>query len=141
MTINFLLLTWVLTQGYPPWLLPDYEVGLLLGHSYDIKYRQSAAHTNADGLSRLPLAVQKPHSNTEEIFYFKEVEKAPVSTVQVKNATRNNPILSAVMDLIVKGLPTEHTPTLKQAELSVQSGCLLWGRSVIFFLSLQPTVL
>ncbi|KAI3373039.1 hypothetical protein L3Q82_006335 [Scortum barcoo] len=78
---------------------------LLSGHSYDIKYRKSEAHCNADGLSRLPLPVEKPDSNTIEILYFREVEEAPVSAMQVKKATRNDPVLSAVMDLIIKGLP------------------------------------
>lgn len=60
-----------------------------------------------------------------EILYFREVEGAPVSAVQVKKVTRNDPFLSAVMDLIVEGLPTEDNTNLKPfigrwAELSVQ---------------------
>ena len=119
---------------------------LLSGHSYDIKYRKAESHCNADGLSRLPLPVKKPDSDTAEILYFREVEKAPVSAVQVKKTTRNDPVLSAVMDLIIKGLPAGEDANLKpflgrRAELSVQSGCLLWGRRVIIPLSLQTKVL
>ena len=95
---------------------------LLSGHSYDIRYRKSDSHCNADGLSRLPLPVMKPESSTVDIFYFTEVEKAPVSAAQVKKGTRNDPVLSAVMDLIVKGHPAG------DLVLSVQAGCLLWGR-------------
>lgn len=116
------------------------------GHVYEIKYHKSEAHCNAGGLSRLPLPVKKPDSKTVEILYFKEVEKANASAVQVKKVTRNDPVLSAVMDLIVKGLPAGDNVNLKsflgrRADLSVQSGCLLWGKRVIIPLSLQPKVL
>ena len=124
----------------PRWVL------ILSGHSYDIKYHKSESHCNADGLSRLQLPVKKPDSDTVEILYFRGVEKAPVSAVQVKKATRNDPVLSAVMDLIVRCLPAGEDANLKPflgkwVELSVQSGCLLWGRRVIIPLSLQTKVL
>ncbi|XP_039469023.1 uncharacterized protein K02A2.6-like [Oreochromis aureus] len=98
------------------------------------------------GLSRLPLPVKKPDSDTVEILYFREVETAPVSAVQVKRASRNDPVLSAVMDWIIKGLPAGEDVDLKaflgkRAELSVQAGCLLWGRRVIIPLSLQTKLL
>lgn len=119
---------------------------LLSGHSYDIKYCKSDSHGNADGLSRLPLPVTKPESDSVDIFYFKEVEKAPVSAVQVQRETRNDPLLSSVMDMIVKGLPASSDESLRpflgrRSELSVQSGCLLWGRRVIIPLSLRARVL
>ncbi|CAI5694547.1 unnamed protein product [Oreochromis niloticus] len=119
---------------------------ILSGHSYDIKYRKSESHCNADGLSRLPLPIKKPDSDTVEILYFREVETAPVSAVQVKRASRNDPVLSAVMDWIIKGLPAGEDVDLKaflgkRAELSVQAGCLLWGRRVIIPLSLQTKLL
>ena len=96
----------------------------MLGHA-DI-----GRQTPCNGLSRLPLPVTKPESNTVDIFYFREVEKAPVSAVQVKKETRNDPELSAVMDIIVKGRPAGDDANLKPShgrrwELSVQSGCLL----------------
>ncbi|XP_061909872.1 uncharacterized protein K02A2.6-like [Entelurus aequoreus] len=119
---------------------------LLSAHAYDIKYRKSDSHCNADGLSRLPLPVTKPDSKTEDIFYFREVEKAPVSAVQIKKVTRNDPELSEVMDIVVKGRPAGDTVRLKpymgrRLELSVQSGCLLWGRRVIIPLSLREKML
>ena len=115
-------------------------------HTYDIKYRKADSHCNADGLSRLPLPVTNPESNTVDIFYFREVEKAPVSAVQVKKETQNDPELSAVTDIIVKGRPAGVDAKLKpflgrRLELSVQSGCLMWGRRVVIPLSLRTKVL
>ncbi len=86
---------------------------LLAAHSYNIKYHKSDSHCNADDLSRLPLPVTKPESNTVDLFYCKEVEKAPVSAVQVKKETRNDPELSEVMDIIVEGRPAGDSVHLK----------------------------
>ncbi len=55
---------------------------LLSAHSYDIKYCKS---------------------DTVDIFYFRQMEKAPVSAVQAKKETRVHPELSEVLDIIVKG--------------------------------------
>ncbi|XP_033832445.2 uncharacterized protein K02A2.6-like [Periophthalmus magnuspinnatus] len=119
---------------------------LLSAHSYDIKYRKSDSHCNADGLSRLPLPVTKHEPNTVDIFYFKNVERAPVSAAQVKKATRNDPDLSVVMDMVIKGQSKVDSSALKpfidrRWELSVQSGCLLWGRRVILPQSLRAKML
>ncbi len=79
-----------------------------------------------------------------DIFYFREVEKAPVSAVQVKKETHNDPELSGVMDIISRVI-LRSTVCLKPylgrgLELSVQSGCLLWGGQVIILLSLHANM-
>lgn len=68
----------------------------LLAHQYDIKYRRSKQHSNADGLSRLPLPDTPPVCGQADIFYFKEVQSAPVTAAQVKRFTRTDPVLSEV---------------------------------------------
>ncbi|XP_057692513.1 uncharacterized protein K02A2.6-like [Corythoichthys intestinalis] len=119
---------------------------LLSAHSYDIKYRKSDLHCNADGLSRLPLPVTKHEPTSVDIFYFRNVEHAPISASQVKRATRNDPDLSVVMDMVIKGQTKCDNAALKpfldrRWELSVQSGCLLWGRRVIVPQSLRAKML
>ncbi|KAJ8375556.1 hypothetical protein SKAU_G00061360 [Synaphobranchus kaupii] len=109
---------------------------LLSAHDYDIKYRKSELHGNADGLSRLPLPLTKPDSRHVDIFYFRGVEDAPVTAQQVRRIIRNDPVLAEVMDHIIKGRKLNDTPEFipyfsRQNELSVQSGCLLWGRRVV----------
>ena len=42
---------------------------LLSAHQYDIKYKKSDLHGNADGLSRLPLPVAHTEPTQAEIFY------------------------------------------------------------------------
>lgn len=119
---------------------------LLSGHDYDIKYRRSELHGNADGLSRLPLPVARPMTRQNDIFYFQQVSDTPVTAKQVRHATRNDPVLSAVMEAITKGRRISNTADSKpylarQQELSAQSGCLLWGRRVVIPPSLQSPML
>ncbi|KAL0190849.1 hypothetical protein M9458_013547, partial [Cirrhinus mrigala] len=119
---------------------------LLSAHTYDIKYRKSELHGNADGLSRLPLADQVKEAKVAEIFYFSQVEWAPVTAAQVRKGTQNDPVLSKVMDFVMTGKGENDDVLLKpyitrRHELSVQSGCLLWGRRVIIPPALRKPVL
>lgn len=119
---------------------------LLSAHQYDIKYRKADLHGNADGLSRLPLPVTHTKSKPAEIFYFKDVTVAPVTSAHVKKHTRADPILSEVVDIITRGKKGVMNENLKpylvrRNELSVQSGCLLWGNRVIIPPPLRENVL
>ena len=109
---------------------------LLSAHQYDIKYRSSEQHYNADGLSRLPLHVAHTEHSQAEIFYFKEVTNAPVTSVQVKRFTHTDPVMSEVVDIVTRGKEVEMSDSLqpylvRRNELTVQFGCLLWGFRVI----------
>nr|XP_055048287.1 uncharacterized protein K02A2.6-like [Misgurnus anguillicaudatus] len=119
---------------------------LLSAHTYDIKYRKSELHGNADGLSRLPLAERVKEAKVAEIFYFNQVERAPITAAQVRRGTRNDPVLSRVVDMVMTGKGERHDLELKpyisrRHELSVQSGCLLWGRRVVIPPALRKQVL
>ncbi|KAG1935337.1 K02A2.6-like [Pimephales promelas] len=109
---------------------------LLSAHQYDIKYKRSEQHCNADGLSRLPLPDTKPECPQGDIFYFQEVQGAPVTAAQVKRFTRTDPVLSEVLTRISQGWKGKMTDKFKpylirRNELTVQSDCLLWGYRVI----------
>lgn len=97
-------------------------------------------------LSRLPLPVTRPEPRATDIFYFSQVDDAAVAAVQVRRATRNDPVLSVVMDIVMKGGSGCDNPSFqpylsRRAELSVQSGCLLWGRRVVISPSLRKLIL
>ncbi|XP_051982289.1 uncharacterized protein K02A2.6 [Xyrauchen texanus] len=109
---------------------------LLSAHQYDIKYKRSEQHCNADGLSRLPLPDTKPECPPVDIFYFKEVQSAPVTAAQVKRFTRTDPVLSEFLAWMSHGWRGKMTDKFKpylirRNELTVQSDCLLWGYRVI----------
>ncbi|KAJ8351903.1 hypothetical protein SKAU_G00233790 [Synaphobranchus kaupii] len=118
---------------------------LLSAHHYVIKYRKADLHANADGLSRLPLPVDRAEPSRAGIFYFREVEEAPITAAQVKKHTRNDPVLAKLMDVVVNGghsdLPELKPYLTRRNELSVQAGCVLWGRRVIIPPGLQRKLL
>ncbi|CAM4642225.1 unnamed protein product [Lepidochelys kempii] len=74
-----------------------------------------------------------------KIFYFEHVENTPITATQIKKATRLDPVLSQVMDLVMHGTSRQTSmvsPNLvtympRRTELLIQLGCLLWGRYVI----------
>lgn len=86
---------------------------LLSAQQYDIKYRKWDQHGNADGLSRLPLPVAHTEPTQAEIFYFKDVTAAPVTSTHMKRHTCTDPVMSEVMDIVAHRSRGEMTPSLK----------------------------
>lgn len=76
------------------------------------------------------LSDKPPESSQADIFYFREVQSAPVTAAQVKRYTRTDPVLSEVLAWISHGKRGEMTDNfrpylIRQNELTVRSGCLL----------------
>lgn len=76
----------------------------LSGHSYDIEYKGTKHHCNADALSRLPLNVTD-NSDIDEVdfFYNSQFDTLPVTCEQVRRETQRDPILSRVLDCVMHG--------------------------------------
>lgn len=121
---------------------------LLSAYKYDIKYKSTENHGNADGLSRLPLPSTDSSQDTKTITAFNigQVQALPVTFQDIQQATRRDATLSKVYQYIQQGWPkdvNEHIQPFKdkQAELSTEHGCLLWGVRVVVPQSLQAKVL
>lgn len=57
---------------------------LLSVHDYTIKYKRAEHHTNAHGLSHLPLQVEHGEKkDAVELFYIRQSEKLPVSDTDI----------------------------------------------------------
>ena len=111
---------------------------LLSAYSYDIQFRRTEDHSNADALSRLPLSVNNVSTTTylTDTFMIGQLQALPVSAEQVATVTRRDTVLSKVYNYVQKGWPQtvkdDEKPYWRRAkELSTQSGCLLWGNRVI----------
>ncbi len=120
----------------------------LSGHTYDIVYRNTNCHGNADALSRLPLAITPDDTDTdpEEVFYTTQVSHLPVTSNQIQRETRRDPLLSQVLDLVLHGVVFPQNEELqhyrnRQYELTCHQGCLMWGNRVVVPLTLQDEVL
>ncbi|XP_031571846.1 uncharacterized protein K02A2.6-like [Actinia tenebrosa] len=123
----------------------------LSGFNYTIEYKNTKAHGNADGLSRLPLQEAEDVNEDDAIdpvtvLQLTQFEPLPVTTEDVKKETRRDPLLSRVREYTETGWPTQYPPELaafhvRQSELTIQDGCLLWGNRVIIPSKLRDKVL
>ena len=71
---------------------------LLSAYQYEIQFKSTSDHANADGLSRLPLSDSQEASvvcsSEPRVFNISQIESLPVTATQVEAATRTDPILS-----------------------------------------------
>ena len=121
---------------------------LLSAYKYDIKFKPTQSHANADGLSRLPL-----HGNAQEgsspeatIFNIAQIDYLPVTATQIGKATRSDPLLSKVWSYTHQGWPASVSEELKPykakaQELTLEGDCLLWGVRVVVPKNLQGRIL
>lgn len=122
-------------------------------HSYDIEYKNTTKHCNADALSRLPLENESDGTpDPVDLFYTSQIETLPVTSAQIRHETSRDSTLSLVHDMLMSGthhdskkiddgnsalIPYIH----RQDELSVHQGCVVWGNRVVIPSSLQERVL
>ena len=121
---------------------------LLSGYNYDIHFRPTQAHGNADGLSRLPLQDTSTVGNYEDamVFNIAQVDALPVQASQVMSATRRDPLLSKVLRYARTGWPAEVPNELcpfwrRREEIVVEGDCILWGTRVIVPEKLRQQIL
>ena len=107
-------------------------------YDYSIAYKPGGQHANADLLSRLPL----PDSPTnvpipgETVLLMSALQSSPVTANQIRQWTTRDPLLAKVRDFILRGWRDTSENSLKpfqqrKNELSVESGCILWGNRVV----------
>ena len=82
-------------KGIPPLAAARHQrwAWTLSAYLYDIKFRSTSAHANADGLSRLPLNVAPPNDPHADVgvFNFSQME---VTTRQLRAATSSDKVLT-----------------------------------------------
>ena len=107
---------------------------ILAAYNYNIEYRPTGAHANADSLSRLPLKSERSRVTLDEpaVFNVSQPESLPVTAKQLQAATRTDPTLSKVLRCMREGWPKQSSKELhpywsRRLELTVEGGCILWG--------------
>ena len=122
----------------------------LSGYTYRVVYKAGREHTDADGLSRLPLseAPEKVPQPPETVFLMDHLATVPVSAAQIRTHTERDATLSKVRQLVMQGWPSPLVATRElhpynqyQQELSVEDGCILRGSRVIVPPALRDKVL
>ena len=105
----------------------------LSAYHYDIQFKPTAHHGNADGLSRLPLPSVRGKEEMSEaaaayIINVKQINKLPVTAARLKEETASNPVLSKVLRYPQRRWPESIDAKLRsflvnKEELTVDNGC------------------
>ena len=124
---------------------------VLSAYQYDIEFKRTEAHGNADGLSRLPLTAAGAGTDEStvadvDVFNIAQIEALPVTVDQLGQATRRDVDLSQVWQYVQLGWPDVVPERLKpypfrRDELTVQGNVLMWGIRVIVPNKLQDKVI
>ena len=120
---------------------------LLSAYRYDVEFRVTSKHCNADGLSRLPLMTPElEDASPATLVNLMQIDSLPVTRHQLRQCTERDKVLAKVINYIQTGWPTQVEPVLKpysnrQQELTVEAGCILWGTRVIIPEKLQTAEL
>ena len=122
----------------------------LSGFNYDIEYKSTKRHTNADGLSRLPAPSSfkddDDETDAEDIFHLTQIEKLPVTHAVIQRETKHDKT-SQVYEQVQNGwqFQPKGSPLApfynRRSEITIYQGCLLWGIRVIIPSKLQDKVL
>lgn len=56
---------------------------ILMAYNYDLEYKKSADHSNADAMSRIPLGELDRMAEESKIFYLSNVEDLPVPSYSI----------------------------------------------------------
>ena len=122
---------------------------ILSAYQYEVEFRATDKHANADCLSRLPLEVTTEEdaiTKSASLFNLQQIDSLPVKSEKIAQFTANDPVLSKVIIFVQQGWPTQIQDELRpyhkrKDELTVEANCLLWGRKVIVPKKLQNKVL
>ncbi|XP_058038706.1 uncharacterized protein K02A2.6-like [Ahaetulla prasina] len=112
-------------------------VGFLAAYQYTLVYRPGKAIGHADALSRCPLPIPAEDPAPASSVLFINDQAIPVSASDVAKFSSKDRTLRQVADWVRRGWPlgqlaSEFQPyKVRQHEISIIRGCLLWGSRVI----------
>ena len=120
---------------------------ILSAYDYNIIFKPSASHCNADALSRLPVqSVRINYIDESSVFNIQQIELLPIKAKDIKIATEHDPVLSKVLEFTVTKWPNVVDKEFKyykdkQSEITVEDNILMWGRRVIIPKKYQQSIL
>ena len=76
---------------------------ILSAYQYNIMYRNSKENTNADAMSRLPSSSNDSETERDDVFQTTFLDELPIRSEDIKQATKNDTILSQVLQYILHG--------------------------------------
>nr|XP_029724092.1 uncharacterized protein K02A2.6-like [Aedes albopictus] len=117
----------------------------LQSFDYEIRFRKSADHANADAMSRIPLSQADPENVIEEVdvIELNQIETLPLTAAELAQATAEDRSVRNLIQGIKHGQPVDPKDRfgVEQTEFSLQKGCLLRGIRVYVPPALRRKVL
>lgn len=112
---------------------------------FEIRYRASKQHANADGMSRLPVPDINNRKCVEEVdvLELEQIETLPVSIEELREHTSNDRSVTNLIHGLKTGRCVDGRDRfgIDQTEFTLQSGCLMKGIRVYVPESLRTRVL
>ncbi|XP_058826833.1 uncharacterized protein K02A2.6-like [Topomyia yanbarensis] len=112
---------------------------------YEIRFRKSVNHANADVMSRIPLEITDPENEIEEsdAVELSQIDTLPLTAAELGQATDGDQSVQKLIQGIKHGQLVEVKDRfgLEQNEFSLQKGCLLRGIRVYVPAALRKRVL
>ncbi|UYV76723.1 K02A2.6-like, partial [Cordylochernes scorpioides] len=118
---------------------------ILSAYTYDIKFRRTQDHGNADLLSRFPVGCEEiPRLNN--VYTLSYVEELPITAEEIATETEKEEVLSLAKFYTQQGWPEKVADHLRpyfqrKLELTVDGECLVWGMRVVIPPSLRIKML
>ncbi|XP_058816755.1 uncharacterized protein K02A2.6-like [Topomyia yanbarensis] len=117
----------------------------LQSFDYEIRFRKSTDHANADAMSRFPLLRADPDNEIEEsdVIELNQIDTLPLTAAELAQATAEDQAVRNLIQGIKYGKPVEGGDRfgVDQIEFSLQKGCLLRGIRVYVPAILRKRVL
>ena len=128
---------------------------ILSAYTYEIQYKATKEHGNADTLSRSPLNQDELFENEQSLepvvnlIHCNQLEKLPISSKDAEAAMKTDSTLLQVCEYIRNGLPAHkrNVPKVVQPyfqnrfQLTIHSGCILNGLQVVIPTTMRDTVM
>ena len=77
---------------------------ILAAYQYEIEFRKSAEHANADALSRLVPSTSDDEPELE-VYGISYLDELPITAGDIASTTRKDPVLAHVYDFVLHGWP------------------------------------
>ncbi|XP_035227935.1 uncharacterized protein K02A2.6-like [Stegodyphus dumicola] len=112
--------------------------GTVSAYQFDIVYRNTKEHGNADCLSRLPLKSEDLSIKDDvEIFQLSQIETLPVTAREIARETRADEELNSLYMKLKSGESLEG----REAEYTLQDDCIMSGQRVVVPKKLRVKIL
>ncbi|XP_062538906.1 uncharacterized protein K02A2.6-like [Armigeres subalbatus] len=103
----------------------------LQSFDYEIRFRKSSDHANADAMSRIPLDEADPDNLMEEadVIELNQIETLPLTAAELAQATAEDKTVRNIIQGFKYGQPVDGKERfgVDQTEFSLQKSCLLRG--------------